>query len=105
MTNVRSGPPKPIPGSAKKGRTELQIKTWVARQATRHQKRIVDFLLRAYGGVLIATILIILLQGFKVWGFSLEPSFLNWLGGATIGELAGLLALAVGAVFPRHKSE
>jgi hypothetical protein len=43
------------------------------------------------------------LQGFKAWGFNLDASLLKWLGGATIGEIAGLLTLTFGAVFKKPK--
>lgn len=35
----------------------------------------------------LLTYLIIILQGFHLWGFVLPDQFLNWLGGATIGSL------------------
>ena len=59
---------------------------------------VVRFLLAAYGATLLLTALIVLLQGFKYHGFALEPSFLRWLGTATIGQMAVLLLLALKAV-------
>jgi hypothetical protein len=41
------------------------------------------------------TFLVILLNGFGLWGFHLTESFLNWLGGATIGQVAALLAMII----------
>jgi hypothetical protein len=66
-------------------------KEWV-REA---QNRIVGFLLAAYGTLLAATMVIFFLQGFRLWGFFLEPSILKWLGGATIGEVVGLLTITI----------
>jgi hypothetical protein len=64
------------------------------------RERIVKFLLRSYGGLLAATVLIYLLQGFQLWKFSLASSTLNWLGAATIGEIAGLLTITIRYLFP-----
>ena len=63
------------------------------------RERAVTFLFTAYGGLLASTVIIIFLQGFHLWGFNLESGFLNWLGGATIGEVAGLASLVYGALF------
>ena len=59
----------------------------------------VKFLFWAYGGLLLCTMTVIFFQGFKVYGFALEQQFLNWLGAATIGEVAGLAYLVYGALF------
>jgi hypothetical protein len=89
-------------------RNVADVKVWVAEITTTHtinqQEKIIDFLLWAYGGLLLASIVILGLQGFKAWGFNLDATLLKWLGGATIGEIAGLLALTFGAVFrkPKH---
>lgn len=75
--------------------SSVTAKEWV--RAT--QDRIVTFLLVAYGSLLAATMIIFFLQGFKLWGFNLDTSILKWLGGATIGEVAGLLAIAIRRLF------
>jgi hypothetical protein len=54
----------------------------------------VRFLRRAYGCTLSVTLIIILLQGFKLGGFTLPDSFLHWLGAATVGQIAGLFTMA-----------
>ncbi len=81
---------------------------WVTEITTTHvvnqQNKIINFLLAAFGGLLLATMAIFYLQGFKSWGFSLDGALLKWLGGATIGEIAGLLTLTMGAVFKKLKS-
>jgi hypothetical protein len=61
----------------------------------RIKQDIVTFLLRAYGFLLIATTSLIFLQGFHFMGFTLDSTFLNWLCGATIGEIGGLLVLTI----------
>ena len=60
-----------------------------------------NFLLWVYGGLLACTVAIFFLQGFGVWGFRLDDTLLQWLGGATVGEIAGLLALVYGFLFKR----
>ena len=84
---------------AKKVPKELKPKEWVSVVRVGFQQQIVTFLLWAYGGLLVATVSLIYLQGFHVHGFTLESRFLNWLGGATIGEIGGLLTLTFRAVF------
>lgn len=77
----------------------VTVKNWVTAVSTQQQVKVVNFLLWAYGGLLAATMLIFFLQGFRLWGFSLEVGLLRWLGGATVGAIAGLLALTLRAVF------
>jgi len=90
---------------AGESRTTVQVKNWVAEVTTQHQiglqRLIVRFLLCAYSFLLVTTVVILLLQGFRAWGFQLETAFLKWLGGATIGVVGGLLTLTFGAVFRR----
>jgi hypothetical protein len=79
-------------------REEPRVKDWVT-EVTAQQNKMINFLLVAYGVLLCATMSIFFLQGFHAWGFVLDASLLKWLGGATIGEIAGLLAIAFKAVF------
>jgi hypothetical protein len=86
-------------------RTIQDVDLWVTEITTTHvvnqQNKIINFLLIAFGGLLFATMAIFYLQGFQCWGFHLDGALLKWLGGATIGEIAGLLALTLGAVFKK----
>ncbi|MCI0487942.1 MAG: hypothetical protein L0229_15225 [Blastocatellia bacterium] len=66
------------------------------------REKALNFLIRAFGVLLICTILIIIFQGFHIGGFSLEPDFLKWLGIATVGEVATLLTIAIGSLFKRR---
>lgn len=88
-----------------KSTAEPPIKDWVTKVTTQatitQQERIIQFLLRAYGALLAVTMAIFCLQGFKLWGFSLDPALLKWLGGATVGEIGGLLLLTFKAVFKK----
>ena len=63
--------------------------------------RAANFMFYAFGGLLISTLAIILLQGFNLGGFDLQMDFLSWLGAATIGEVAGLLLIVYGALFKK----
>jgi hypothetical protein len=78
---------------------ERPVKDWVTEVTLAQQNKIINFLLIAYGVLLLATMAIFFFQGFKAWGFSLDPSLLKWLGGATVGEIAGLLTITLHAVF------
>jgi hypothetical protein len=63
------------------------------------QNRSTGFVLRAYGSLLAATMLIFFLQGFRLWGFHLEETTLHWLEAATIGQTAGLLTITIKLIF------
>ena len=54
-------------------------------------------LLGIYAFAVIVTFAIILLWGFK--RLELETKFINWLGAATVGEVAGMLLFIVKKVF------
>lgn len=85
----------------------LEVKDWIDEITVTNrvylQQKTIDFLLKAYGGLLISTVVIFFLQGFKIRGFNLDPALLKWLGAATISEIVGLLTLTLGAVFRGSK--
>jgi hypothetical protein len=85
----------------------VEVKNWVTKVVTEHkialQRLIIRFLLGAYGFLLVVTMGIFVLQGFKLWGFQLDSGLMKWLGGATVGEISGLLTLTFGAVFKNLK--
>ncbi|SRR6266852_1839411 len=83
---------------------ERPVKDWVTEVTLAQQNKIINFLLIAYGVLLFATMAIFFFQGFRAWGFSLDPSLLKWLGGATIGEIAGLLTITLHAVFGQKRN-
>ena len=84
---------------------QLTPKQYIDRVTTLHrmemQRGALSFLYWAYGFLLAATVLIILLQGFRIGGFNLDASFLKWLGAVTLGEVGGLAATVYGALFRR----
>lgn len=53
------------------------------------------FLRNAFAFSLLMTFGVIFLEGFGLWGFHLSESFLNWLGAATVGQVAGLFAMVI----------
>jgi len=65
------------------------------RAAIRLRTQAFCFLRRAFGFSLGATFGIIVLQGFHLWGFQLSDGFLNWLGVATVGQVAGLFTMVL----------
>jgi hypothetical protein len=99
----------PVPDGFLKEQEKLTTKEIIERETAFHtmalQRLSVKFLFVAYGGLLASTMVVIFLQGFRFWGFNLDQKFLNWLGGAAIGEIAGLAALVYGALFKASKGE
>ena len=99
----------PVPDGFQKEQEKLTTREIIERETAFHtmalQRLSVKFLFVAYGGLLASTMVVIFLQGFRFWGFSLDQKFLNWLGGAAIGEIAGLAALVYGALFKTSKGE
>jgi len=81
----------------------VTAKEWVtvavAERTLEHQSRIFIFLFWAYGFLIVTTMLIFFLEGFHFKGFSIDVGLLKWLGGATIGEVGGLLTLTFRAPF------
>jgi hypothetical protein len=81
----------------------LPVQDWVTKVTTVHkiglQSRIVRVLLTAYAGVLGVVMLILILEGFRMWGFHLSEGVLQWLGAASVGAIAGLLTLTMRGVF------
>lgn len=85
--------------------TPLTPKNWTTRveaESWRLRNIVLIFLLCAFGFLLLTTMGVFFLEGFRVHGFYLPETVLLWLGGATIGEVAGLLILCIRAVFVSH---
>jgi hypothetical protein len=81
----------------------VSIKEWVTVVTTEHtlglRSRISTFLFCAYGFLIVTTVVMYFLQGFRV--FYLDVGLLKWLGAATIGEVAGLITLTIKATFKK----
>jgi hypothetical protein len=71
------------------------IERFKARANIRLRADMARFLRRAFGWSLVATFGLYFCQGFHVLGFALSEAEMHWLGGATIGQIAGLLAVVV----------
>lgn len=84
---------------AKKLTAEEFIKREYTLSEIRIKERIVTFLLVFYGVAIVATFFLFYLRGFGLLSLSLTE--MKWLGGAVIGELAGLFAIVIKSVFPR----
>jgi len=80
---------------------EEYLKSEIAIHTIDLRERLVKFLIPAYSTAIGATLCIIFFQGFNLWGFKLAPNFIKWIGAATVGEVAGLLAIVVVSVFPK----
>jgi len=68
-----------------------------------HRRTAMTFLFWMYGFALASTITIIFLQGFRLGGFQLDAAFLNWLGGATVGEIGILAGMVYGGLFKQRR--
>jgi hypothetical protein len=88
----------------KASREVLTAKQFVTRVSSvpALRERATTFFFRIYALLIITTLGIFLLQGFHLWGFSLELSLLHLLGGAVIGEIAGLAAMVYGFLFRKQ---
>jgi hypothetical protein len=92
------------PPDSKHPRKPVKEKEWIWR-ADEHnrslQRLLCIFGVSAYAFALVCTFIIILLNGFHAHGFSISEGFLKWLGGATVGEVGGLVVLLVKLVFKK----
>ena len=93
----------------KKTEDSLNLKETISRyseiQDIDLRRGAIIFLFWAYGLLLFLTMSIFFLQGFKVFGFNLSDTTLNWLGGATIGEIGGLAVMVYQSLLKKPKGE
>lgn len=95
---IQTGPPKPLKGLRREVDPQ-RAEDYVQRSKARDRTHALHFLLWLFTGCVGLTFLILILQGFKVWGFSLPEDFLRWLGGAVIAEVAAILGAVVTSLF------
>ena len=70
-------------------------------QRIRHRDTLVRTFLVSYCLMLVFTCTVILMQGFRAFGFQLDSTSIKWLGGTVLAQLVGLLAVIVREVFKR----
>jgi hypothetical protein len=81
----------------------LPAKKWITCyeeiQTIQQRKRVLKWLLVIFTGTLLSVFAIFILDGFKIAGFTLPESVLNKLALLTIGQVAGLAAIAFRFLF------
>ncbi len=95
---MRTGPAKYLDGLRHEVE-RLAVEGYVRRMKAHDRRFALRFLLWLFAGSVGLTYLILFLQGFSVWGFSLPDEFLRWLGGAVIAEVAAILGAVVASLF------
>ena len=92
-------------GDLQKARYDKETKAWFSRKESelRLRERSVYLMLSLFALGLVSTFVIIFFEGFHVGGFDLPDEFLHWLGGATVGEVAGLLVITFRYLFPKQE--
>jgi hypothetical protein len=76
-----------------------------ARKKIELQMRLINFLAIIFFAAFLVTTLVILCQGFGIWGFNLDQTTINILAGAVIGEIAGLLTILINNSFRQEKED
>jgi hypothetical protein len=84
---------------------ELEGKWKTLTQTLRHRDLALGFILIIYALLLTATVVIIFFQGFGFHGFKLGDAFLNWLGGATIAEVAVIAGVVFRSLFKSERND
>jgi hypothetical protein len=83
----------------RKIQNKLEPKAWIESEVTRRtlvmRESITISLLVIFTILCLGTISLFFLQGFHTVGFNLDTSLLLMIGGATIGEVAGLIGTAI----------
>jgi hypothetical protein len=79
----------------------LPVKDWVQKVTVASditlRSRLVTFLLSAYGGLLVGTMALFFLRGFRMAGFHFEEATMHWLRGPVI-MIARAISAAVSLV-------
>lgn len=75
------------------GERDISIEDWVKKQNIGHQSRTLNYLLPLFACTVVATFVLIFLKGSG--HIILSDGFMQWLGGATISEVAGMLLIIV----------
>jgi hypothetical protein len=97
ITGLFEKPPKKLPPI--KSMDQAELVEFIVCMETEGKNFALRFMLKLAGFCVVMTFLIILLQGFRLWGFSLPEHFLDWLGAAVIGEVIALLWIIIKYLF------
>lgn len=88
-------PLAPKPPAATRQPLDAFVRKVEVRSNVRVRMESAAFLRKAFGFSLLMTFGAIFFQGFQLWGFHLSEPFLNWLGGATVGQVGGLFVMVL----------
>src|SRR5258708_39680200 len=101
----RSGPQSINSGRRKCKPSGLALKNDIERRRAIHliamQRFLAIFICTALGVSRLAALALFYFQGFRAWGFRLDPREIHWIGFATVGALAGLAATVFSSLFRR----
>ncbi len=79
-------------------RLEAEMELLARARAKDLQVSLLNTLVWVFLGAFGFTLLVLVLQGFHLWGFDLDTSIVQMLGVATIGEIGGLIGALISAV-------
>lgn len=93
----------------KKERETLSPRQFIDRERAKHEMVLQRFLARfacySLAGTCGSALIMFFLQGFRLWGFSLETSLMHWIGGATVGCIGGLTLTVYKSLFPHRQPD
>jgi hypothetical protein len=71
----------------------------------KRQEKTLQYLQWVFSVALAVSIGLFFLQGFHAWGFDLSVDILKILATGTVGEVGGLLAIALNAIYGVQKDQ
>lgn len=92
-----------VAGESQKADLEKQkLENAALRQDTAHRDKWGKRVFPMCAAWLVAVIVILLLQGFQIWGFHLDNSVLIAFIGSTTADVIGLGYIVANYLFPKH---
>ncbi len=90
--------------SPKEVEAELELREKIARleeiiQSTNRRNQLSILILVVFGLIMLFTLAIITMDGFRLWGFELDQTSANILTGSLIAELLGLVGLQIRVLY------
>lgn len=111
MTSPPGEETKTPPPKISKEKKSIQLKDWVQEVTDREQDNIhvlrnviTCVLLATYVGLTAFICCVIMLQGFKPFGFALDSTSIKWLGTTVAAQLVSLLMVMVRELFKRFQA-